>query len=100
MGLCKEAIPGERREEYHGTEIEFREEQKRLFYVSITRTKNTLVLSRANSISRGEASQLGLQVKSGKGFRAGLEMSPFLRDIMQYLPNYQLGENWKGCLTP
>lgn len=98
MGLCKEAIPGERREEYPGTEIEFREEQKRLFYVSITRTKKTLVLSRANSIGRGEASQLGLQVKSGKGFRAGLEMSPFLRDIMQYLPNYQLGENWKGCL--
>ena len=97
IGLCKEAIPGTRREEYPGTDLEYEEEQRRLFYVSITRSKKTLVLSRANSIGRGQAKQLGLAVNPGFGFRAKLEMSPFLRDIIQYLPQFQQGENWQGC---
>ena len=98
IGLCKEAIPGIRRKEYPGTELEFIEEQRRLFYVSITRSKKTLVLSRSNSIAWGQARQLGLAVKTGNGFRAKLEMSTFLRDIIQYLPQFQKGENWQGCL--
>jgi len=98
IGLCDEAIPGTRREEYPGTDLDYIEEQKRLFYVSITRSKKTLVLSRANSIAIGQAKQLGLPIKAGNRFRAKLEMSRFLRDIIQYLPNYQSGETWKGCL--
>jgi superfamily I DNA/RNA helicase len=98
IGLCDEAIPGIRREEYPGTDLEYIEEQKRLFYVSITRSKKTLVLSRAKSVGFGQAKQLGLAVKTASKFRANLEMSRFLRDIMQYLPNYELGESWKGCL--
>jgi superfamily I DNA/RNA helicase len=98
IGLCKEAIPGTRREEYPGTDLEYLEEQRRLFYVSITRSKKTLVLSRANSVGWGQARQLGLAVKPSNGFRAKLEMSPFLRDIIQYLPQFQQGENWQGCL--
>jgi superfamily I DNA/RNA helicase len=97
IGLCEEAIPGTRHEEYPDTDLEFQEEQRRLFYVSITRSKKTLVLSRANSIARGQAKQLGLQV-SGGNHRADLTMSPFLRDIIQYLPKYQKGEDWQGCL--
>ena len=98
IGLCKEAIPGTRREEYPGTDLEFEEEQRRLFYVSITRSKKTLVLSRANSIARGRAKQLGLQVSGRNVHRADLEMCPFLRDIMLYLPDCQEGESWRGCL--
>jgi superfamily I DNA/RNA helicase len=98
IGLCEEAIPGIRRDEYPGTELQFKEEQRRLFYVSITRSKETLVLSRATSIGRGEAKQLGFHVKSGNGYRAQLNMSPFLRDILNYLPEYQEGEGWGGCL--
>lgn len=98
IGLCKEAIPGTRREEYPGTDSEFEEEQRRLFYVSITRSKKTLVLSRAASIARSQAKQLGLRVSGGNQYRADLEMSPFLRDVINYLPPYQRGENWGGCL--
>lgn len=97
IGLCRECIPGTRREEYPGNDSEFFEEQRRLFYVSITRSKKTLVLSRSKSIKCGQASRLGLQVSSGKGHRAVLEMSPFFRDIMKYLPQYQEGETWEGC---
>jgi superfamily I DNA/RNA helicase len=97
IGLCKETIPGTRRDEYPGTDLEFKEEQRRLFYVSITRSKKTLVLSRAKSIARGQAKQLGLQVSGGNRYRAGLNMSPFLRDIIEGLPNAESGEDWRGC---
>lgn len=98
IGLCEEAIPGTRREEYPGTDLEFREEQRRLFYVSITRSKKTLVLSRASSIARGQAKQLRLQVSGGNRYRAYLKMSPFLLDVINYLPSYQKGKDWGGCL--
>lgn len=97
IDLCKEAIPGNRREEYPGTDLDFMEEQRRLFYVSITRSRGTLVLSRSSTIGRGQASRLGLQVDEGYGARARLNMSPFLRDIIGFLPNCQEGEDWKGC---
>jgi hypothetical protein len=98
IGLCEEAIPGTRRDEYPGTESDFYEEQRRLFYVSLTRSKKTLVLSRANSIRAGEAARLGLVVSQGNRFRPDLVMCPYLRDIIDYLPRYQLGEDWAGCV--
>ena len=51
-----------------------RDEQQRLFYVSITRSKETLVISRALRIRRGPAKQLGLTVTPGSGFWADLKM--------------------------
>ena len=97
IGLCEEAIPGSLRDEYPRTEEEFFEEQRRLFYVSITRSRKTLVLSRALQIRRGEAAQLGLTQKQKNRFLQNLEMSSYLHDIIDYLPPYQKGENWKGC---
>ena len=96
IGLCDEAIPGEIRDEYPGTLLEFREEQRRLFYVSITRSKKTLVLSRARFIRPGEAARLGLSSPKGNS----LEMCPFLQDIMRFLPDTQNGVDWQGVLGP
>ena len=96
LGLCEEALPGERRPEYPGTDEDFLEEQRRLFYVSITRSKRTLVLSRAKRIRRGEASRLGLSVSGGNRHWANLTMCPFLRDIMPGLPEAEDGESWGG----
>ena len=39
LGACKEALPGQRRDEYPGTEADYVAEQRRLFYVSMARTK-------------------------------------------------------------
>ena len=94
VGACHEAIPGRRRDEYPGTDEEFLEEQRRLFYVSITRSKRTLVISRATRITRGEAKQIGLAIKAGKSH---LQMSRFLRDIIRQLPPAVDGEQWSGC---
>jgi UvrD-like helicase C-terminal domain len=95
--VCREALPGQRREEYPGTDAEYREEQRRLFYVSITRAKKTLVISRALRVGRGAAKQLGLTVTTGNKYWADLGMSPFLHDIMGILPPAVRGASWSGC---
>ena len=98
LGACREALPGQRRDEYPGTDADYDDEQRRLFYVSITRAKETLVISRALRVRRGPAKQLGLTVTTGSGFWANLKMSPFLHDIMSILPDAVPGESWGGCV--
>lgn len=98
LGLCGEAVPGERRPEYPGTPEEYLEEQRRLFYVSITRSRRTLVLSRPKKIRAGEAQQLQLSIHRPSGHWAVLAMSPFLRDIIDVLPVAQSGDDWSGCV--
>jgi superfamily I DNA/RNA helicase len=97
IGLCDEAIPGTRREEYPGTDRDYEEEQRRLFYVSITRSKRTLVLSRGEGIKPGDAARLGMSVTSTSRYWATLTMSRFLRDIIKYLPTAKRGDVWPGC---
>jgi DNA helicase II / ATP-dependent DNA helicase PcrA len=97
LGVCKEALPGQRRDNYPGTEVEYFDEQRRLFYVSITRPKETLVISRALHVARSEASKLGLIVTIGNKHWAALQMSPFLRDIIGFLPVAVQGVSWGGC---
>src|SRR5262249_15622969 len=97
LGVCNEALPGERRDDYPGTDADYRNEQRRLFYASITRAQKTLVISRAFKVGRGPAKQLGLTVTTGNRFWADLKMSPFLREIMDVLPNAVPGESWSGC---
>jgi DNA helicase II / ATP-dependent DNA helicase PcrA len=99
LGVCREAIPGERREEYPGTDADYVDEQRRLFYVSITRPTKTLVLSRAIKVKRGPARQMGLKVTSGGPFWANLRMSPFLEDILAVLPDAVTGDSWSGCVA-
>ena len=98
IGLCNEAIPGHRRDDYPGTEQDYFEEQRRLFYVSITRSKKTLVLSRAKTIPNDRAAQLGLAKSKGNKDLRFLQPSRYLRDIITYLPKAQKGEEWKGCV--
>jgi hypothetical protein len=97
LGVCHEALPGRRRNHYPGTEADYVDEQRRLFYVSITRPTKTLVISRALNVSRGAARQLGLTVETGYKFWPDLRMSDFLRDIMSMLPPAVPGGSWGGC---
>lgn len=86
IGLFDEAIPGEKKPEYPGTDADFVEEQRRLFYVSITRPKHTLILSRPEIIKVGDARLLGFNARSKDGIWSQLTMSRFLRDINPLLP--------------
>jgi superfamily I DNA/RNA helicase len=96
LGLCHEAIPGTKREDYPGTVKEHFEEQQRLFYVTVTRSKGTLVLSRALRVKRGDASKLGLGVH-GTAYYADLRISTFLTSLLSKLPTPVAGEDWAGC---
>jgi ATP-dependent exoDNAse (exonuclease V) beta subunit len=80
LGVCKEALPGLRRDEYPGTDAQYVDEQRRLFYVSITRAKTTLVISRALGIGRNRAKQIGLVVTSGSKYWAKLQITLPSRD--------------------
>lgn len=93
LGLCDEAIPGERREEYPGTDSEFIEEQRRLFYVSLTRAKKTLVLSRPRRVRYSDGKRLGLRIRGGRWW-VSLLATRFLRDIGTYLPSGKDGAEW------
>ncbi len=98
IGLCAEALPGERRPEYPGTDLQYFAEQQRLFYVSLTRAKKTLVLSRAKGIHPWKARPLGLNPKPSNVAKnwARLEQTPFLRDIRSFLPDAVSGDDWQG----
>jgi hypothetical protein len=98
LGLCAETMPGTKREEYPGTESDYFDEQRRLFYVSVTRSTRTLVLSRPLSILKFAAARLGITANArGNSPFASLEMCPFLRDIRPHLPPSQPGDRWGGC---
>jgi superfamily I DNA/RNA helicase len=97
VGLCNEALPGVRRDTYPGTDLDYLEEQRRLFYVSITRAKKTMVLSRSLKIKRYQDKQLGLTVKRPSDAWPRLEMSDFLSDVITFLPKAEDGDTWKGC---
>ncbi len=97
VGLNKEMIPGERRSSYPGTDVEYYEEQKRLFYVTITRSKKTLVLSRSLKMKRQDVRQMGISVENPEMLWSNLSMSPFLGQIISLLPDGVDGANWSGC---
>jgi superfamily I DNA/RNA helicase len=95
-GLFNEALPGGRRSEYPGTDDEYFEEQRRLFYVSITRSKGTMVLSRPEKINRNEAAKMGIGLPEGRSPYPFVEASPFLLEIMRFLPRAVDGDTWSG----
>jgi ATP-dependent exoDNAse (exonuclease V) beta subunit len=86
VGQLCESCPGVRKNEYLGTDADYRDEQRRLFYVSITRPRQTLVLSRPTKIKPGDSKRLNLSVKRARAHYCELEICPFLRDIMSELP--------------
>jgi DNA helicase II / ATP-dependent DNA helicase PcrA len=98
IGLCDEALPGERAEEYPGDDEAFLDEQRRLFYVSITRPTKTLVLSRPKKVMPGLARRLGLRIRPIRNDRwVTLRTSQFLEDIIDLLPRSVPGEDWTGA---
>ncbi len=98
LGLCDAALPGERKPEYPDTDVVYLEEQRRLFYVTITRARRTLVLSRPRKIKRTEGQRLNLAPLPRWGFWPTLDMCRFLRDINPSLPEAVPGEEWGGCV--
>lgn len=71
------------------------QEQRRLFYVAITRTTETLVLSSAVHVPFAEAMRMRLQAGPGGGGQATLIASPFLAELGPQRPATETGVQWR-----
>lgn len=99
LGLVDEALPGPHRPESTGLRAgEHLAEQRRLLYVSLTRAKKALTLSRPREIRRGEVPALGLErTASGTRWRQRLHRTRFLDDLPRgVLPAVVDGDEWAG----
>ncbi|QQR89549.1 MAG: ATP-dependent helicase [Myxococcales bacterium] len=71
------------------------QEQRRLFYVAITRTSKTLVLSSCTKVEKSLAHKLGMKVR-GFGRTANAIASKFLNELGPQCPEAITGETWRG----
>jgi superfamily I DNA/RNA helicase len=96
VGLVDQALPGPHDPAKTGlTDAEHLAEQRRLLYVSLTRAKKGLVLSRPRQISRGDALSLGLAVVPG--WTQLLRRPRFLGDLPAgAVPAAVSGDEWEG----
>jgi superfamily I DNA/RNA helicase len=93
-GLIEGLIPS--RDDDLPFEVQMRhvEEQRRLFYVAITRPKKTLVLSSVLSLPRNLAHNMGAFVQGGDQFTAGTIASTFLSQLGPNCPRPVLHSDW------
>ena len=69
-------------------------EQRRLFYVAITRCTDILVLSSFAAIDRGLAQGIGAKVR-GRGYRPRTITSRFIGELGPAAPPARSGQSWK-----
>ncbi len=74
------------------------QEQRRLFFVGITRSTETLVLSSAVRMPVAAALQMGVTVSSISHGMAVLQASSFLAELGAHAPNPQTGAAWRAVL--
>jgi ATP-dependent DNA helicase UvrD/PcrA len=71
------------------------QEQRRLFYVAITRTTDVLVISGAARMPFGDAKQMNLQFGPGQGGNVTLIANPFLNELGPHRPQTETGQAWR-----
>ena len=71
------------------------QEQRRLFYVAITRCTDILVLSSSLQIERDLAWRIGARVRRGGGQLATTVASQFLQELGATAPHPRLGDDWR-----
>ena len=72
-----------------------RQEQRRLFFVGVTRSTETLVLSSAIRMPYATALQMGMPVAARRGPNAILQASPFLSELGPEAPQPLSGGAWR-----
>jgi superfamily I DNA/RNA helicase len=76
-----------------------RQEQRRLFYVGLTRSTETLIVSSAVGMPRGAALQMGMPTLPGGRYgMATLQASPFLAELGPTAPRSLRGQVWRATL--
>ena len=75
-----------------------RQEQRRLFYVGITRATETLVLNSATRMPLAMAYTMRMPLLAQQGGDAILQASPFMAELGPSAPAVILGNAWRGQL--
>ena len=92
---CVEGLfPGVRNDQSFQEEKEHVYEQRRLFYVAITRCEEILVLSSFRSVNRGEAKSMGILGPSN-GFWIRQIQSRYINELGPTAPKPQDGLKWQ-----
>jgi len=71
------------------------QEQRRLFYVAVTRCTRTLVISSVTRMNRSFAWKIGAQVARGRGSVARTIASQFIDELGPKAPAAEAGYEWK-----
>ena len=95
-GCVAGALPTVDRQAPHGEQLRQIEEQRRLFYVAITRTTETLVISGPAQMPFADAMQMNLVIAPGHGANAILVASPFLQELGLQRPPTETGVAWRA----
>ena len=69
-------------------------EQRRLFYVAITRCTDTLIISSVSRMTRKFAWKIGARVAAGGGASAATIASQFVGELGPETPGAEAGANW------
>jgi hypothetical protein len=76
-----------------------RQEQRRLFYVGLTRSTETFIVSSAVRMPRGAAMQMGMPILPGGRYgMATLQARPFLAELGPSAPTSIRGQVWRATL--
>jgi len=71
------------------------EEQRRLFYVAITRAKRTLVMSSVSSLPRELAHKIGATIQGGDRHNGNTITSSFISELGASCPQSIRGQDWE-----
>lgn len=96
-GCIQGLIPVENIEETPPEQRAILEEQRRLFYVAITRCTDVLVISSSLQLERRLARRLGARIRRGGGDLATTVASQFLDELGPTGPRPVLGGHWRNA---
>lgn len=94
MGCLNGLIPSDPRDAPIEEQVRMLEEQRRLFYVALTRGRHTLVLSSVLRLPRELAHRMGARVFNGGWDWARTMASPFIAELGPDRPGTILGQRW------
>ena len=94
-GCIQGLIPFQDTSSARGEQVAVLAEQRRLFYVALTRCTEMLVLSSTVSLDRQLAWKIGAQLGSGAGRIGRTIASPFIDQLGPSAPNAVSGQRWQ-----
>lgn len=96
-GCTQGLIPFQKNDETPAEQTAILLEQRRLFYVAITRCTEILVLSSVSAMERQFAWKIGAQLRRGRGRAGNTIASQFIDDLGPTAPASRNGQEWAAA---